>query len=211
MIAQVFLAGLDHLLGQSAWARERLKPYTGRHARFCIGGGQLGLTVTAAGGFAVNAIDAVGAAADAANTAPADTATPAAPAPDVVITLPADTPLLLLQGGLARVMQVVRVEGNAEFATELAFVLKNLRWDYEEDLSRVVGDIAAHRISGGLGALAGWQRQAAGNFADNLLEYVTEENPLVVGQREHKMFADEVLALQDALQKTERRLDRLRR
>lgn len=205
MIAQVFLAGLDHLLGQSAWARERLKPYAGRHARFSIGGGQLGLTVTADGGFA---LDAVGAAADA---APADTATQAAPAPDVVITLPADTPLLLLQGGLARVMQVVRVEGNAEFATELAFVLKNLRWDYEEDLSRVVGDIAAHRIRGGLGALAGWQRQAAGNLADNLIEYVTEENPLVVGQREHKMFADEVLALQDALQKTERRLDRLRR
>lgn len=208
MITQVFLAGLDHLLGQSAWARERLKPYAGRHARFCIGGGQLGLTVTADGGFALDALDTVGAAADA---TPADTATPAAAAPDVVITLPTDTPLLLLQGGLARVMQAVRVEGNAEFATELAFVLKNLRWDYEEDLSRVVGDIAAHRISGGLHALAGWQRQAAGNFADNLLEYVTEENPLVVGHHEHKMFADEVIALLDTLQKTERRLDRLRR
>lgn len=202
MIARVVLAGLDHLLGQSAWARERLKPYAGRHARFAIGGGQLGLTVTAAGGFVLG---------DAAVSAPTAADVPAGPTADVVITLPSDTPLLLAQGGLARVMQAVRVAGNAEFATELAFVLKNLRWDYEEDLSRVVGDIAAHRISGGLGALAGWQRQARGNFADNLLEYVTEENPLVVGQREHKMFADEVLALQDALQKTERRLDRLRR
>jgi ubiquinone biosynthesis protein UbiJ len=190
VIDRVVLAGLNHVLGQSAWAREKLRPFAGRHARLSVPPFQLALTVAADGYFA-----------DAGEGVTAD----------VNIALPTDTPMLLAQGGLARVMQAARVEGGAEFATELAFVLKNLRWDYEEDLSRLVGDIAAHRLAGGIQALAGWQRQAAGNLVDNLVEYATEENPLVVGHGEHKMFADEIVELLDALQRSERRVDRLRR
>ncbi len=187
MIDHLFLAGLNHVLGQSAWAQARLKPFAGRHARFSMPPFDFGLAVTADGFFAAGDGEA-----------------------DVRITLPPQTPLLALQGQ-DRVMQQVRVEGNAEFATELAFVLKNLRWDYEEDMSRAVGDIAAHRLAGGIRSLAGWQKQAAGNLADNLVEYATEENPLVVGHREHKMFADEIVELLEALQQTERRVERLRR
>jgi ubiquinone biosynthesis protein UbiJ len=190
VIDQVFLAGLNHVLGQSAWAQARLKPFAGRQARFSMPPFDFGLAVTADGFFAAGDV--------------------AGGEPDVRITLPPQTPLLAL-AGQDRVMQQARVEGNAEFATELAFVLKNLRWDYEEDLSRAVGDIAAHRLAGGVRAFAGWQQQAAGNFADNLVEYATEENPLVVGHREHKMFADEIVELLEALQRTERRVERLRR
>jgi ubiquinone biosynthesis protein UbiJ len=73
----------------------------------------------------------------------------AAPAPDaeleVSISLPAAAPLLALQGKDA-VMRAARIEGSAEFAEALGFVIRNLRWDAEEDLSKMVGDIAAHRI-----------------------------------------------------------------
>ena len=73
-----------------------------------------------------------------------------APAPEaeleVSISLPAAAPLLALQGKDA-VMRAARIEGSAEFAETLGFVIRNLRWDAEEDLSKVVGDIAAHRIA----------------------------------------------------------------
>lgn len=187
MIDRLFLAGFNHVLGQSAWAQARLKPFAGRHVRFSMPPFDFGLAVTVGGFFAPGDGEA-----------------------DVRIALPPQSPLLALQGH-DRVMQEARVEGNAEFAAELAFVLKNLRWDYEEDLSRVVGDIAAHRLAGSVQALTGWQRQAAGNLADNFLEYATEENPLVVAHREHRMFADEIVDLLETLTRTERRVDRLRR
>ena len=190
MIQSILLAGLNHVLGQSAWARDRLRPFTGRIARFSVPPFELALAIGSDGYFAAAGADA---------------------AADVNIALPAETPMLLAQGGLARVMQAARVEGGAEFATELAFVLPNLRWDYEEDLSRVVGDIAAHRIAGGAKALAAWQQQAARNLADNLAEYASEENRTVIGRREHKMFADETAELLAALERLERRVDRLRR
>ncbi|MDD5248074.1 MAG: hypothetical protein PHY45_03760 [Rhodocyclaceae bacterium] len=183
MIRAVVLAGLNHVLGQSAWARDRLAPFAGRHARFVMPPWQLGVAISAAGLFEPAAADA----------------------PDVTITLPAETPALALQGQ-ERVMQAARVEGSAEFATELAFVLKNLRWDAEEDLSRAVGDIAAHRIAGGLAACAAWGKPTAERFAASLVEYATEEHPLLVRRADHQAFAAEIANLRADIERAERRV-----
>ena len=45
--------------------------------------------------------------------------------------------------GLLRHM---RIEGDVLFAAALGEIASPARWDYEEDLSKVVGDIAAHRV-----------------------------------------------------------------
>lgn len=184
MIERAVLAGLNHVLGQSAWARDRLAPFAGRHARLTMPPLQLGLVVTTDGQFEPAADEGQ---------------------PDVQIILPADAPFLLLQGQ-DRVMQAARVEGAAEFATELAFVLKNLRWDAEEDLSRLVGDIAAHRIVGGVAAFTAWQKDAANRLAENLVAYATEETPLLPRAAEQRAFAEEAAELRAALDAAERRV-----
>lgn len=189
MIENAVLAGLNHVLGQSAWARDRLAPFAGRHARLTMPPWRLGLAVGADGLFEVSADGAVA---------------------DVEIVLPAEAPFLALQGQ-ERVMQAARVEGAAEFATELAFVLKNLRWDYEEDLSRVVGDIAAHRIADGFSAFVAWQKDAAVRLAENLVAYATEENPLLARDAERRAFAAELTELRAAVARAEQRVDRLAR
>jgi ubiquinone biosynthesis protein UbiJ len=125
-------------------------------------------------------------------------------APDVIVHLPADAPLRLLQG-IDHVMAGVRVEGNAEFATELSFVFRHLRWDAEEDLSRVVGDIAAHRLVLGAERFAGWQRQATRNLAANLAEYLTLENPLLVSRPEFDAHREDVARLNSDLVRLEAR------
>ena len=53
------------------------------------------------------------------------------------------------------------MQGDAEFAQEVSFLARNLTWDVEEDLSRVVGDIAAHRIVQGARQARDWGREAA--------------------------------------------------
>ena len=40
--------------------------------------------------------------------------------------------------------RTVQMTGDADFAAEIAFLAKNLKWDVEEDLSKVMGDAAAH-------------------------------------------------------------------
>lgn len=169
MIEGIVLGALNHLLGQAGWARKQLTAFAGRSARFEMAPWRLAFGVTADGWFKALPTNEV----------------------DVTVTLPADTPLLALQG-IDRAMAAAHVTGNAEFATALSFVLKNLRWDAEEDLSRLVGDIAAHRIVGGVSALTSWQKQAARNLTENVAEYLGEESALLIPARDLSAFRAEL-------------------
>lgn len=180
-------AAINHLLGQAAWARAKLAPFAGHTAQITLPPFVAAFLVTPEGGIA---------------------APPPEASPEVGITLPAATPLLALQGQDA-VMRAARIEGSADFAQALGFVIRNLRWDAEEDLSRLFGDIAAHRIVGGAQEFAAWQRQAAQNAAANLAEYFTEEQPLVARAGDIAEFSSEVGRLRDDVARLEKRLDRL--
>lgn len=183
--ARTVLAGLNHLLGQAAWGRDRLKPHAGRRLRLELGPVRLALAVDEEGLF--RAEEGEGEA-------------------DVAIVLPADAPLRLLRGGVAEVMKGAQVTGNADLAETVGFVLRNLRWDAEEDLSRVVGDIAAHRIAEGGARLAAWQKDAAGRIAENIGEYLRHESPQLVRRDELSRFGGEVEELGKRLEALERRL-----
>ena len=129
-------AAINHVLGQAAWAREKLMPFAGHAAQIKLPPFEAAFLITPDGSIA---------------------APEAGAELEVAISLPATTPLLALQGKDA-VMRAARIEGSAEFAQALGFVIRNLRWDAEEDLSRLVGDVAAHRIVKGRGTTA--DRQA---------------------------------------------------
>jgi ubiquinone biosynthesis accessory factor UbiJ len=183
VIESFVLDGLNHLLGQASWARLQLVPFAGRRARFEMPPWQLALGISADGVFeAVREHDV-----------------------DVTVTLPANSPLLALQG-IDQAMAAAHVTGNAEFATALSFVLKNLRWDIEEDLSRLVGDIAAHRIVGGMSAMTRWQRQATRNLAENVVEYLGEEAHLLTPVHELTEFRQTLDELSTRLSNLESRV-----
>lgn len=183
MIDAAFLAGLNHLLEGANWARARLAPFADRHAALVMPPLRLAF-----------AIDADG------RCFPA----PDDDTPDVTIHLPADTPFRLLQG-LDKVMAGARVEGSAEFATELSFVFRHLHWDAEEDLAKLFGDIPAHRMVAGAERFAAWHKQAATHLAENLAEYLAYENPMIVTTREFTTFRDDVAKLNADLSRLEAR------
>lgn len=184
MVEQLFLAALNHLLSSASWASARLQPFAGRQARIDMPPFAFAFEIDADGHVRPN---------------------PDPESADVVIRLPADTPFLLPQG-LAKVMAGANVEGNAEFATELSFVFRNLRWDAEEDLSKWVGDIAARRIVQGATGFLGWQKHAAENLAANVSEYLTLEQSLLVTAGEFNVFREDMLRLNAALAQLEKRL-----
>ena len=181
------LAAINHLLGQAAWAREKLAPFAGHAAQIKLPPFEAAFLIGADGCLS-------------------------APLPyaelEVSISLPGATPLLALQGKDA-VMRAARIEGSAEFAEALGFVIRNLRWDAEEDLSKFVGDIAAHRIVKGTREFGAWQQQAGQNFAPNLAEYFTEEQPLIARQADISAFSGDIDRLRDDVARLEKRLQRL--
>jgi ubiquinone biosynthesis protein UbiJ len=185
MLEQPIVAALNHVLVRASWTQEKLAPFVGREALFLMPPFRLQLLVTADGRFVAGR-----------------------GTPDVEIALPADTPLALLQGP-DKAMRNARINGSVEFADTLSFVLRNLSWDFEEDLSRVVGDIAAHRIANSLRALTAWQRQAAQNLAENTTEYLRDETGLLPSPQEILAFSGEVDRLRDDLARLEKRLQKL--
>lgn len=186
MIQSAILAALNHLVAQSGWAKARFAPFAGRRAILAMPPWQLSLAVTGDGRF------------EAAEAGSAD----------VTVELPADGPLLALQG-IERVLAEAHVSGNAEFATALSFVFRHLRWDAEEDLSKLVGDMAARRLANGAEALLRWQKETAVRLSGNLSEYLTEEAALAVPGREIADFSRDVAELRDDVARVEQRLGRL--
>ena len=75
-----------------------------------------------------------------------DKASPTAKS-DLLISVAADSPMVLMQSVMAGKPPPVKIEGDAQLAAELGWLAENLRWDFEEDLSRVLGDVPAHALA----------------------------------------------------------------
>ena len=78
--------------------------------------------------------------------------------------------------------EATHISGDAALAQVVADLSKQLRWDPEDALARVVGDIAALRLVGGARRLAGGSLQAGQRAAENVSEYLAEESGLLLGR-----------------------------
>ena len=103
----------------------------------------------------------------------------------------------------------VEIRGNTRLGRRFKSLLADMDIDWEEHLSRLVGDIAAHRISNAFDALSSWGRSAAGNFADDVGEYLQEESRDVVSEAEMAYFCQQVDECRDGAERIEARINRL--
>jgi len=95
---------------------------------------------------------------------------------DLQLRLDASNPALLLSRLAAGEQPKVDVQGDAQFAADLSWLMDNLRWDVQDDLERVVGKAPAHEIAriasalavglrSALRTLSGWAARAPGSPA----------------------------------------------
>jgi len=106
-------------------------------------------------------------------------------------------------------LRQVEVSGNARLAAEVMFLFRHLRWDAEEDLSRLVGDAAAHRLAGAARGIAALHAEAARRLAEGFMEYALEERPILVPRRGMEALASATARLRDDLERLEQRIRRL--
>src|SRR5690349_7369079 len=69
----------------------------------------------------------------------------------------------------------VHIQGYAEVAQTFSELLKQARPDLEEELSRVLGDVAAHQVGNVARSALGFAKRAADTFSQNVSEYLQEE------------------------------------
>jgi ubiquinone biosynthesis accessory factor UbiJ len=184
LLNQAAVAALNRMLGREAWAREKLAPFAGRVVRFEAPPFSLQWAVAEDGTLAAD-----------------DSGVPGVTIGLAVSSLP----FALLDPQAAT--KDVRLQGDADFAQALSFVLQNLRPEPEEELSRFVGDAAAMRIVGLVRLSAAHWRELAGRMLDNTANYIVTENPMVVGRDEVAAFVQEVARLRDDVARLEKRID----
>ena len=186
-IDSAVLPFLNHLLTQETWPRQRLLPFVGQSAM--IEGGPLRVTITVDqnGLFTVAAPEAT---------------------PDVTISFASDATFKFLSDP-GSAFAAARLTGAANFAEALAFVFRNLRWDYEGDLSSVIGDIPATRLTRFLSAGVDQTRSAIRRLGANLSEYATEDSRLLASSRDITQFCAAVDLLRDDLARFEKRVAKL--
>jgi len=103
----------------------------------------------------------------------------------------------------------VEIRGDTGLGRRFKSLLAEMEIDWEEHVSRFVGDIAAHRIAGLVNDLRGWSKSAADNFADDVGEYLQEESRDVLSGAEMEMFYQQVDKLRDDTERLKARIDRL--
>jgi ubiquinone biosynthesis protein UbiJ len=180
-------AALNHLLAQESWARARLLPHAGKVALCEIGPATVRLQIDGDG--LVSVPDAA-----------------ALPAVTIRIRA-ADLPLIARDR--SRAVSYVRIEGDADLANALSQVAQSLRWDVEDDLGRIIGDIAARRLVGAANATLDTVRTTQRKFLENCAEYFLEENPMLVRPHAVTDFTADVIRLRDDVERLAKRIERL--
>ncbi len=181
-------AVINHLLAQEPWARERLAAHAGKVA--CMDAGLFSVNLKVAPDGMVQA------AAD-------------GEAADVSIRIkPVDLPLIIQNR--ERAFSYVKVEGDADFANTVSQLSQSLKWEAEEDLSKLVGDIAATRIVAGAKAVLETASSSRKKLAENLAEYFLEENPMLMRPQSVADFTSEVARLRDDVERLAKRIGKLK-
>ena len=189
MFETLTLPAVNRLLRSNSWATARLRPHAGKTVLVSCPPGRINATVTTDG----------------------DLAAPlAGTAADTTITL---TPGLFMRIAARdeSAWREARVDGDVELAAAIDYIARNIAWDYEESLSRIFGDVAAHRIATAARELDRWGRGTLLNLAHAAAEYATYESPLLASAVELERFSRDVDTVRDDAARLEKRVQLLAR
>lgn len=128
-LAQLALSAMNHVLQQQPAARERMRSHVSRIVRIVVAGplGQMHSDAR---------IDRDGL---------LSLTTDGAPAAVLTLTPGINALFGALSAGPRGLGPHLKIEGDVMLAAAVGEVAQSLRWDFEEDLSKVIGDSLAHR------------------------------------------------------------------
>ncbi len=136
------------------------------------------------------------------------------PHPDLVLEVDANSfsALSASQGTIKdRAMRAVKITGDAQLAQLIAKLSNQLRWEYEEDLAKMIGDAPAHFICTQAKRFAQATEKAIVDLQGNMVEYLSEEKKVLLHQRDFVSHKMEIQAVRDAVERLEKRISFLQK
>lgn len=188
---RVLQAALNHLIASESWAKQQLAPHAGKLLAVRLAPFPEGWLLIQTGG-------------DLAEVVPGD-ATPA-----LTITVPAGRAVAAL-GNRDALEHAMRFEGDMQLELAVRALIRSLRWEAEEDLSKWFGDAAAHRIASTGRRARAWTSEGLTRAGQNIGEYLSEERALVLSQVQFATFTDDIRECEQHLDALELRIAVLER
>ena len=103
----------------------------------------------------------------------------------------------------------ITVSGDVDLANIFSKIMLKARWDYEEDLSYLVGDIAAVEITKITRAFARDGKKSLQSVAENFVEYWQEEKQILITKAEVDKFNSGVDEIQESFSRVEAKINEL--
>ena len=100
----------------------------------------------------------------------------------------------------------VELSGDVILARKFQSLLRYARPDFEEELSGLVGDAAAHGIGAFVRSVSQWGKEAGSTLQQNVSEYLQEESRSVPSRYEAELFRGQVNKLRDDVARFDARL-----
>jgi len=180
---------LQHLTHQNNWSRKPLMPYAGKLVQFNLALVNTQLLILEDGSLGVASDNAI---------------------PDATIHIPPSLALRLMAKDEAAKM-LIKIDGDSHLATELGKVLQHIRWDFEEDLSKGIGDIPANKITATAKKSMKAAKDQSINMAEMLVEFWQEEKPILAKKWQVEKFMTDVNNLRSDANRLEKKLQKLKK
>ena len=103
----------------------------------------------------------------------------------------------------------VEIDGDMRVAEKFSEILREVDIDWEELLSKLVGDIFAYRTGEAVRTASGWLKDSAEAIKLNTGEYISEESGLSPADAEVKAFMDDVDEIRMSIDRLEARINLL--
>ena len=187
MLKPLITRFLQHITSQNQWSRLHLQPFAGKVVQFDFVLAKANLQILEDGSLAISGETA---------------------SPDATIHLPPSLAMRLLAKDEAAKM-FIKIDGDTHLATEFSKLLQNMRWDIEDDLSHLTGDIAAFKIGEFSKKAFTEMRQQSINAAEMFSEFWQEEKPILAKKRHVEQFNADVDTLKSDVARFEKRFAKL--
>ncbi len=178
---------LQHITQQNSWSRPYLTLFSGKVLQFDFSLFKAHLIILEDGSLSLAVDTAIA---------------------DAIIHLPPSLVMRLLARDEAAKMQI-KIDGDSHLATEFSKVLQQMRWDYEEDLSHLMGDMTANKVVAGGQKIAQEAKKQTVNLAEMLSEYWQEEKPVIAKKWQVEQFVQEIDSLKSDMARFEKKLQKI--
>jgi ubiquinone biosynthesis protein UbiJ len=193
--------GINHVLAGETWASAELAKHVGKAIALEMPFGRFAVQITNSG-----LLEAVRHA-DSTEISDGEAVPPIRTALVLTISSQALSTLLTSSGPIREnAFKSVTIAGDADLAQLLGRLAGQLRWEYEEDLSKIIGDAPAHFAVAQGKKIASAGKAAGRDLLENTVEYLSEEKKVLLNQRDFAIHKNQLMELRDSVERLDKRI-----